>query len=40
MRFFSAQVTGSITLTLPSSELSTNTGAGELAITELTKNTE
>jgi hypothetical protein len=37
MRFFSVHVTGSMTLTLPSSELSTNTGAGNLAITESTK---
>ena len=33
IRFFSVQVAGSITLTLPSSELRTNTGAGCLAST-------
>src|SRR5574343_1087464 len=33
IRFFSVHVSGSITLTLPSSELRTNTGAGEAAWT-------
>jgi hypothetical protein len=40
MRFFSVQVTGSMTLTSPSKELRTNTGAGSMAITGLARHAQ